>query len=368
MKQTQNEKHLADVTSCLETIENILKNGTPVQKYVAEHKMESEVNALCKNIKEECQNLEKVNISFQFDETLKLPPFPITEYVPGQLQLKSNCQEDCVDMMRKLTPVSSIDLEKTGDDIENPFYTGIDFLPDGRLVAVDNKNKKCVLYNEQLEKVGSYHLPYKLLSVAVVSEEEVAITNGIDYYIVFLHVSKFNEITARRTCKVKTKYFSICLKDDKQFVVGTYDESKPVRVVTFTGKECDFDITFPNKIYPVDSSFCTYIRSSDKVVITDRDEHTVYIYDIKTDTKVIVKDDQIQGPCGAAVGPSDTILVCCLKTNSIVQISQRGLILLSYKLDMTYPYKVCVSRDKSFLVVTNNWSGKMKMQKFKISC
>ncbi|XP_060556259.1 E3 ubiquitin-protein ligase TRIM39-like [Ruditapes philippinarum] len=176
MKQTQNEKHLADVTSCLETIENILKNGTSVQKYVAEHKLESEVNALCKNIKEECQNLEKVNISFQFDETLKLPPFPITEYVPGQLQLKSNCQEDCVDMTRKLTPVSSVDLEKTGDDIENPFYTGIDFLPDGRLVAVDNKNKKCLLYNEQLEKVGSYQLPYKLLSVVVVSEEEVAIT------------------------------------------------------------------------------------------------------------------------------------------------------------------------------------------------
>jgi DNA anti-recombination protein RmuC len=68
-KQAQNEKYLADVTSCLEKIESIFKNGTPVQKYIAEHKMESNVNALCRNIKEEYKKLEKVNISFHFDET-----------------------------------------------------------------------------------------------------------------------------------------------------------------------------------------------------------------------------------------------------------------------------------------------------------
>ncbi|XP_060598011.1 uncharacterized protein LOC132751791 [Ruditapes philippinarum] len=366
-KHAQNEKHLADVTSCLETIESIFKNGTPVQKYIAEHKMESNVNALCRNIKEECQNLETVNISFHFDETLKLPPLPITEYVPGQLLLKSNRQEDVnsVNMTMKVTPVSAIGLKKTEDDIDDPLYSGIDFLPDGRLMAVDNTNEKCLVYNEKLEKVGSYQLSYKPLSVVVVSEEEVAITSA---NIEFLHVSKCNEIRSSRTCKVKTKYDSICLKDDRQFVVGTYDEPRPVRIVSLTGEERDFDVNFPDKTYPIGSSASIYIKSSDKVVITDRYEHTVYIFDIKTDTKFVVKDDQIQQPCGAAVGPSDTILVCCPTTDTIVQISQTGQILSSYKLDMTYPFRVCVSRDKSFLVVTNNCVGNMKMQKFKISC
>ncbi|XP_060584047.1 uncharacterized protein LOC132740207 [Ruditapes philippinarum] len=368
-KQTQNEKHLADVTSYLETIERIFKNGTPVQKYIAEQKMESNVNALYKTIKEECQNLEKVNISFQFDETLKLPPLPITEYVPGQLLLKSIRQGDVysVNMVMKLTPVSSIDLKKTGDDIDEPFYTGIDFLPDGRLVAVDNRNKKCLVYNEKLEKVGSYQLSYRPFSVVVVSEEEVAITNGDGYNIEFLHVSKCNEISSSRTCEVKTKYYSICLKDDRQFVVGTIDEPRPVRIVSLTGEEHDFSINFPNKSYPIDTSDCTYIKSSDKVVITSTDEHTVFIYDIKTNERVVVKDDQIQEPRGAAVGPSDTILVCSMKTNSIVQITKTCQILSSYKIDMEYPFKVCVSRDKSFLVVANSYIGNRKMQKFKIS-
>ncbi|XP_060598012.1 uncharacterized protein LOC132751792 [Ruditapes philippinarum] len=369
-KQAQNEKHLADVKSFLETIESIFKNGTPVQKYIAEQKMESKVNAICRNIKEECQKLEKVNISFHFDETLKLPPLPVTEYVPGQLLLKSNRQEDVnsVNMTMTLKPVSFIGLKQTGDDDGKPLYSGIDFLPDGRLVTVDHRNKKCLVYNEKLEKVESYQLFYTPFSVVVVSEEEVAITRGGGYNIEFLHFSKCNKVTSRRTCKVKTKYDSISLKDDKQFVVGTYDETRPVRILSLTGKEHDFSVNFQNKTYPIGTSDCTYIKSSDKVVITDRYEHTVYIYNIKTGTRVVVKDDHILEPCGVAVGPCDTILVCCRTTNTIVQISQTGQILSSYKLDMTYPYRVCVSRDKSFLVVTNNCVGNKKMQKFKISC
>ncbi|XP_060570803.1 uncharacterized protein LOC132729077 [Ruditapes philippinarum] len=324
-KQTQNEKHLADVTKCLETIENIFKNGTPVQKYIAERKMESKVNALCRNIKEECQRLENVNISFQFDDTIKLPPLPVNEYVPGQLQFKFHHQGEVnsVNMMMKLTPVSAIILKKTENDTDVPLYTGIDFLPDGRLVAVDNTNKKCLVYNDKLEKEGSYQLSYIPLSVVVVSEEEIAITQGVGYNIEFLHVSKCNEITPRRTYKVNTMYYCICLKDDRHFVVGTCGKPRPVRIVSLTGEESDFGVNFPNKSYPVDTSDSTYIKSSDKVVITDKVEHTVYIYDIKTDTRVVVKDDQIQEPCGVAVGPSDTILVCSSKTKTVVQISQR---------------------------------------------
>jgi hypothetical protein len=72
--------------------------------------MESSVNDLCRNIKEDCQKSEKVNISFHFDKTLELPPLPITEYVPGQLLLKSGRQGDVnsVDKAMKLTPCSAI--------------------------------------------------------------------------------------------------------------------------------------------------------------------------------------------------------------------------------------------------------------------
>jgi DNA-binding beta-propeller fold protein YncE len=103
------------------------------------------------------------------------------------------------------------------------------------------------------------------------------------------------------------------------------------------------------------------------VVLTDCDEHTVYIYDVRTNTRVVVKDDMIKEPCGVAVGPSDTILVCSDRTNSIVQISQTGHILTLFQTDMIYPRRMCVSRDKSFLAITNACNGKKTLQKIKIS-
>jgi sugar lactone lactonase YvrE len=325
--------------------------------------MENDATTLYRNVKEIFQDLETVSVSFHFDKTLKMPPFRISEYVPGQLAFEHHY----VNRPMTLTTVSSIDLKKTGDDTNEPFFTGIDFLPDGRLVAVDNYNTKCIVYNEKLEKVGSYQLSHVPKSIAAVSEEDVVITSGSGYIIEFLHISKCNEITSDRTYKVKTKYDSICLKDDDQFVVGTINDKRHVRIVSMTGNENDFSVSFPTKKYTINASSCTYNKNNDILVLTDRYEHAVYIYDTKSDTRVVVKDDQIEEPRGVAVGPSDTILVCSKGTNSIVQISQTGHILSSHKIDMIYPLRVCVSRDKSFLVVINNHYKNKKMQKFKIS-
>ncbi|XP_053404870.1 uncharacterized protein LOC128558727 [Mercenaria mercenaria] len=371
-KQSDNEKHVAEATKSLETTDNVHQNGTSSQQFILEQRMRKQVDELSCNVDKEYQRLETVTVSFDFDETLKLPPLSIADYVPGQLTLKYSVPEAVkplipLDPIVKLTMITSIDLKQTGDDVGEPLYTGLDFLPDGRLIAVDNQNEICLIYNEKLEKVGSYQLSYNPLSVVVVSEEEVAITSGAEFQIDFLRVSKSNEITLIRTCKVTTQYDSICMKDQRHFVVGTIDDTRPVRIVSLSGEEKDFSINFPNKKYPIDTSVCTYIRYSDKVVLTDRNEHTVYIYDIKSNTRVVVKDDQIKNPCGVAVGPSDCLLVCSKGTNSIVQISQTGRVLSSYKLDMYYPRSVCVSKDKSVLAVSNSAVGQRSLKTFKIT-
>ncbi|XP_053389325.1 uncharacterized protein LOC128552316 [Mercenaria mercenaria] len=371
-KQSDSEKHIADATKSFETIDNVHQKGTPSQQFILEQRMKNQVDELSSNVDKECQRLETVTVSFDFDKTLKLPPLPISDYVPGQLTLRFSISEDVkpiapVDPIVKLTKITCIDLKQTGDDVMEPFYTGLDFLPDGRLITVDNKNKKCLIYNEKLERVGSFQLSYKPQSVVAVSEEEVAITSANQYKLDFLRVSKSNEITLIRTCKVNTKYESICSKDERHLVVGTNDDTRHVRIVSLSGEEKDFNINLRNKKYPIGTSACTYIRNSDKVVLTDRDEHTVYIYDIKSNTRVVVKDDRIKEPWGVAVGPLDCILVCSNKIHSIVQISQTGRVLSSYKLDMKCSYRVCVSKDKSVISVTNNVDGVRKLQLLKIT-
>ncbi|XP_060567920.1 uncharacterized protein LOC132726601 [Ruditapes philippinarum] len=368
-KQSQNEKHLANVKAYLETIHSIYQNGIPTQTFIAEQKIKNEVHVLCRNFNEECQNLQMVTIFLDLDEQLNLPPQSFTDYIPGQLTLKYNERKNvnAENKVMTLTVDSSIDLKKEWDDFKQPFYSGIDFLPDGRLVAVDYNNKKLIVYNEKFVKLGSCQLSYYPLSVVAVSEDEVAITSGSEYIIDFIRISKANKIRRNRKCIVTTKYDSICLKDNSQFVVGTIDYQIPVEIISSAGEPYVSNINFPIKAYCADTSACTYIKSSDKVVLTDIYKHTTYIYDTKTNTRVVVRDGQINEPCGVAISPSDTILVCSNGTDCIVELSQTGQVLSSYQLDMEYPYRVCVSHDKSFIVVANACRGNMKIQKFKIS-
>ncbi|XP_045202616.2 uncharacterized protein LOC123556085 [Mercenaria mercenaria] len=371
-KRFSSEKHIADAAKSLEIVDTALQNGTPSQQFIVEETLKKQANELCRDVDNERQNLQTATVSFRFDEMLKFPPFPISAYVPGKLTLKYTLSEAKksvapVDPIVKLTKITSIKLKKTGDDVKEPFYTGLDFLPDGRLVTVDNQNKKCLIYNEKPQKIGSFQLSYQPQSIVAISKEEVAITSGDCYTIDFLRVSKSNEITLIRTCKVKTRYESICLKDERNFVIGTVDETTPVRIVSMSGEEKYFSVSFPNKKYSLRDSACSYIRNTEKMILTDRYEHTIYIYDVATNTRVDVKDDQIKEPRGVAVGPSDCILVCSKDTHSVVQISQTGRILSSFKIDMVYPFRVCVSKDQSILAVTNSCKGKMKLQLFKLT-
>ncbi|KAH3870580.1 hypothetical protein DPMN_033768 [Dreissena polymorpha] len=73
----------------------------------------------------------------------------------------------------------SVYLPKTGDDEKESVLSGMDFLPDGRLVAVDNHNKKCIILNERLQRLGTpYKFTYSPRSVVCVSKYTLCVTCG----------------------------------------------------------------------------------------------------------------------------------------------------------------------------------------------
>ncbi|KAH3898422.1 hypothetical protein DPMN_022652 [Dreissena polymorpha] len=79
---------------------------------------------------------------------------------------KGNSNDDA--QSARIKPVTmellvSVELKQTGVDTE-PFLSGIDFLPDGRLVAVDNKNRKCIIMNDMLQIQGT---PYALQYISL---------------------------------------------------------------------------------------------------------------------------------------------------------------------------------------------------------
>ncbi|KAH3815868.1 hypothetical protein DPMN_144402, partial [Dreissena polymorpha] len=172
----------------------------------------------------------------------------------------------------------SVDIKQTGDDQKEPFLSGLDFLPDGRLVAVDNWNWKCIILDDRLQILGT---PYTF--------------NAYPYDVV-------------------------CLAQCEDSVSSIN-----------TSTESDFDrVLFNNKTYTFEESKCTYVPSKNTLVLTDRYAHTVYMFDTVKGTSRAVTNENIQRPIGACVGPGDTVLVCSGAKNSIVHITVDGDILCTY--------------------------------------
>ncbi|XP_052219281.1 uncharacterized protein LOC127836642 isoform X1 [Dreissena polymorpha] len=261
----------------------------------------------------------------------------------------------------------SVDLAKTGDVEMEPRISGLDFMPDGRLVVVDNANKKCFLLNERLQKLGSPHkFINKPMGVVCLSQNELAITCGKD--VCFLSVSTDNIIRMRRTIHTSSKFSSICCESPSKMIVSTYDDSRPARMLSVDGVESDFDyVELPYETYKVGESACTYVQSKNTLVLTDMLDHAVYMFDTVKGTSKAVTDENIQEPCGACVGPADTVLVICRAKNSIAHLTLEGDILGTYPVDMESPWVLCMNKDGKMLAVSNSRIGNTKIQLFKIT-
>jgi DNA-binding beta-propeller fold protein YncE len=204
--------------------------------------------------------------------------------------------------------------------------------------------------------------------VVVISKDEVAITTGSECMMEFVRIGPSNEMFALRSCEVTIEFSSVSVMDDESMLVGTIDDTRPVRVISLQGEERHLDVSFPAKKYPVRHSACTYLRNCDKVVITDRYDHAVFIYDVATNTSIEIRDKKVMmEPRGVAVGPDDTIFVCSSKTNTLIEISHTGEILASHKVDMLYTCRVCMSKDNSRVAVTNACVGDKRLQIFEIA-
>ena len=68
---------------------------------------------------------------------------------------------------------------KTEGDKKSPWVTGLDFLSDGRIAAVDYYNKKCFIMDAGLQKQGSaYKFQGNPLDVTCYGESKLAVTLG----------------------------------------------------------------------------------------------------------------------------------------------------------------------------------------------
>ncbi|XP_052217181.1 uncharacterized protein LOC127835031 isoform X2 [Dreissena polymorpha] len=267
-----------------------------------------------------------------------------------------------------LQQLVSMDIKQTEGDEREPFISGLDFMPDGRLIAVDNGNLKCLILNERLQLQG---IPYKFKTfahcVVCLSKYEFAVTVG-NKTVCLLFVSPDNVISLITELNTTSLFASICCITRSNMVVSAIFDPRPVRMITVDGVESDFDcVEFPSKTYTFGESASTYVQCKNTLVLTDYHDNTVYMYDTVKGTSRGVTDENIQEPCGACVGPGGTVLVCSMKMNCIVHLTVDGDVIGTYPVDMMFPISLCMNSNGSILAVSNGCRSKRKLQLYKLS-
>ncbi|WAR28225.1 hypothetical protein MAR_013929 [Mya arenaria] len=341
----------------LEMSDSVRENGTETEIFILNHTLKRTQDKASQTLNILLQNDNTDKLGLKFDEHfLKMTTTD---------EKQTNQQRPV-----SLELLKTMELVKTGDDQREPFVTGLDFLPDGRIVAVDQFNCKCFILSDTLKR---FHTSYKFKTyprdVTCYSDNNIAVTvsAGDIRTICLLTVGSDNMIKLMKTLTTSSYCDSICLQNDRTFVVGTIDDPRPARMIDVDGKESDFDnVKFPGKTYKPGESKCTHIPSRDTRVLSDRHAHTIYIYKTVTGKSVEVKDGRIHEPRGACAGPDESVFVCSGNTNSVIQISPDGDILASCDVDMELPYVVAVSRDDSGMAVTNCAGGVRQLKLFKM--
>lgn len=312
-----------------------------------------------------CQILSRYFIfSFRFRDVLP----KLLEPVNSQMLLHIDTIRVEPDIPVSLKLICSVPVRQVRGDGSVPLFTGMEFLPDGRLLVIDNSNKKLNIVNENLQKLGVHKFAKLIYDIAVISNEQVAVTTGEFFSIEFLLVSSANEVTVIRRLKTTAPYYSICLMNDSTFLVGTFNHNHPMRMLNLTGEEKDF-INLPAKRYDIDDSRSTCNGNKHMLFLTDKNDNSVHLYKSDRNTissKLVLKLDKLREPMGVCVGPDDSLFICSAETDSIVQVSTSGKVVSSHKLDMEFPRTLCLSKDGKTLAVANDVSRTRKLQIFHV--
>ncbi|XP_052215219.1 uncharacterized protein LOC127833809 isoform X1 [Dreissena polymorpha] len=281
-KSSSNVKE--NINELLPVSSALVEHGTPQQKYIMAKIIKEKIKDITSNITEQRSKFVTSTVSLDFSKQLlsllkeegiiKLQVerhhTDVVQTYLTEIQESSevkaettNLNKDCSTDSAQSDPnkpvtmelLVSVDIKQTGDDLYEPYLSGLDFLPDGRLVAVENMNWKCIIMDDRLQILGT---PYKFnaypYDVVCLSQCEVAVTTN-SKKVCLLYVSSDNVISLTRQINTSTYVFSICCMTPTTMVVSTYDDPRPVRMINQTGVESDFDrVLFNKKTYKHEDS------------------------------------------------------------------------------------------------------------------
>lgn len=353
--ELQQLKHILDLAH---------QNGNTEQLFVIFRKLKDDFAQIKFQVAQKYTDLESLNLTLNvsalMEDFLNKPKDFISLSIESTTKKLPTCSP------KSLHVIAEVSVLKEEYQEKEPWYRGIGFLRDGRVVAVDQNNKKCIVLSENLQKVGEVSLNITPLNLAVTDEDLIIITSGGEKKLCLFQMDENNKLIENRVIPITLKCDSISLIDSSKCIVGTFDSFNPVHIVDLLGNFTELDFDFRGKKFDIGNFKCCFTEETDHFLITDKKGNAVYVCDITTGTMLTVQDDRLAKPKGISHYMNDMYFVCCAGSDSLLQITSSGDILATTGIDISSPYSICVSQDKSKLIVSNSVIGEKKLLLFNI--
>lgn len=352
---------LHEVDSIRNLVLSLSEIGTEVQKITAFHAVPKKIASLWPLLTNQQDNLSKSQFYLEYKDAIIDILKPDETIGTLRIATQNIHTSPPLEKNLELKILSSAVVKQSPKLTKDPNCSGMDFMPDGRLVVVDNPNELLALMDERLKTLGTHKLTSHRYDVTSLSDNEVAVTGS--HSIELFKIAKNHIMTLTKTLSTQSQYFSISLMNETTFLVSTFQDQRPLRMVTLAGEEKDFDL-LPNKLYSFNKSRSTFIRLANKCVLTDTDENCVHLYERFGDLVIesVVKNEQIQKPVGVCAGPAGTVFVCSSRTHSIVQLTSSGRKVCFFKLPIKHQLSICVSQDMTRMAISSSCDGESKIQ------
>lgn len=354
------EKLAADIDKTLTLCESATKYGTSQQKFVVCRYLKDNITRYNASSETEFGKLKVTKFKIDYlsigDETrnrgeqLGCPVFFSEEIDIDDVQ-------DCMD--------SSLKLKCHAKQISGSWYRSIDFLTDGRLVVVDHFNSKLLLFDKELNCIGEQYLSFIPFSVKTLGRSKVIlVTSGEVRKLFYFEVKTDNTLNEVRSSLIKSCCDTIAPIDNKSFFAGLFGGVNPLGLVTISGDEKFVTVDLPEKRYTAENIKCAYDKITSRLAVSDKNSDKVYVLDMEKDTIITIESESIMQPRGVVFGPNNTLFICSGGTDSIVHATTDGKVLNTRKLNISHPYAICISQERTQLAVANLEQDDKQLQVF----
>ena len=274
----------------------------------------------------------------------------------------------------------------------NPFYSGVLFLSDNKMILSDIRFGSICLTDENSKLLSSYRLsenepspyrrwslkehsqyrrrgfkessPYRRLRLSLIFATEmtnniIAVSVPDKKNISFLSANETLEYKGEIRCKYKPVAIHGLRNNDIAVLWGC---PQAFGIITLTGG------SYHEKVYfdkdknqkKLDSYFFMAVdEARGHVIIPSDTDHTIYCYDFEGNTVFAYHDIEIESPGGVAIDGDGNIYVCNEKQGTIIVLSPAGILLRIIKDECPpRPFGIGFKEDgKTFAVTTKKLSS-----------